>query len=133
MGNLELLGGTSGAFYRNLRIGQGAVIGNNVTINLDADVVIEKNVSLGPNVLIYTGTHHLGPGSKRRLPDLVAKPVVIEEGSWIGLGAVILPGVVVRRGSVVAAGSVVTQEVPPNSYVEGNPARVVRQLPWGDR
>jgi galactoside O-acetyltransferase/maltose O-acetyltransferase len=64
---------------------------------------------------------------------VLAKPVVIEDGCWVGLGAMILPGITVGRGSVVAAGSVVASEVPANSYVEGNPARVVRQLPWGDR
>jgi acetyltransferase-like isoleucine patch superfamily enzyme len=58
---------------------------------------------------------------------------VIEAGSWIGLGALILPGVTIGGGSVVAAGAVVTEAVPAHSYVEGNPARVVRQLPWADR
>ena len=82
---------------------------------------------------IYTGTHHLGPGSNRRLPALLAKPVVVERGCWVGLGAMILPGVNLGHGSVVAAGAVVTEEVPPDSYVEGNPAKVVRQLPWGNR
>jgi maltose O-acetyltransferase len=64
---------------------------------------------------------------------VLAKPVVIEDGSWLGLGALILPGVTVGHGSIVAAGAVVMETVPPDSYVEGNPARVVRQLPWGNR
>ena len=82
---------------------------------------------------IYTGTHQLGPGSSRRLGDVLARSVVIEDGCWVGLGAMILPGVTIGRGSVVAAGSVVGAGVPANSYIEGNPAQVVRQLPWGDR
>ena len=65
--------------------------------------------------------------------EVVAKPVTIERGAWIGLGALILPGVTVGHGSIVGAASVVTTSVPPNTYVEGNPAKVVRSLPWGDR
>jgi maltose O-acetyltransferase len=133
MGNLELLAGSGHGFYDKLHIAEGAVIGNHVTINLDEHVTICRNVSVGPFVLIYTATHPLGPGSNRRLSTTVAKPVVIGEGSWIGLGAMLLPGVCVGQGSVVAAGSVVSETVPPNVYVEGNPARVIRQLPWGDR
>jgi acetyltransferase-like isoleucine patch superfamily enzyme len=47
--------------------------------------------------------------------------------------AVIVPGVTVGRGAIVAAGAVVLADVPPNTYVEGNPARVVRRLGWADR
>jgi maltose O-acetyltransferase len=133
MGNLELLAGSPNGFYDKLHIGSGTVLGNHITINLDADVHIGANVSLSPFVRIYTGTHHLGPGSNRRLDPLIAKTVVIEDGCWIGLGAMILPGVTVGHGSIVAAGAVVTEGVPADSYVEGNPARVIRQLPWGDR
>ena len=133
MGNLELLAGSADSFYDKLHVGRDTVIGNHVTINLDAAVTIGNNVSLSPFVRIYTSTHQLGPGSSRRLPGVLAKPVVIEEGCWVGLGAMILPGVTLGHGTVVAAGAVVVQEVPPDSYVEGNPANVVRQLPWGDR
>jgi acetyltransferase-like isoleucine patch superfamily enzyme len=132
MSNLRLVSGVQG-FYDKLDIGPGVVTGARVTINVDAPVRLGRNVSLGPEVIIYTGTHKLGPGSQRRLQDLVAKPVTIEDGCWIGLAAIILPGVTIGHGSVVAAGAVVTQDVPPDSYVEGNPAQVVRKLPWGNR
>ncbi|MGI9146791.1 MAG: acyltransferase [Chloroflexota bacterium] len=133
MGNLELPSGSQIGFYDKLHVGSGVVIGNHVTINLDSEVRIGANVALSPFVRIYTGTHHLGPGSNRRLARVVGKSVAIEDGCWIGLGATILPGVTVGHGSIIAAGAVVTEAVPPNSYVEGNPARVIRQLPWGDR
>jgi acetyltransferase-like isoleucine patch superfamily enzyme len=44
-----------------------------------------------------------------------------------------LPGVHVGRGAVVAAGAVVLEDVAPNTLVAGNPARVVKELPLGDR
>jgi acetyltransferase-like isoleucine patch superfamily enzyme len=134
MGNIELLVGSSIDFYDKLHIASGTVIGQHVTINIDAEVSIGKNVAVSPFVRIYTATHPLGPGSSRRLgSSMIAKPVVVEDGCWIGLGAMILPGVTIGHGSIVAAGAVVMESTPPDSYIEGNPAKVVRQLPWGDR
>jgi acetyltransferase-like isoleucine patch superfamily enzyme len=131
MGNIRL---TSAApdFYRKLTIGEGATLADGITINLDGKVTIGKNAAIAPHVVIYTGSHQIGPGSKR-IGDFTSLPVTIEEGAWVRVGAIIVPGVTVGRGSIVAAGAVVLKDVPPNAYVEGNPAQVVRQLPWGYR
>lgn len=131
MGNLRL---TSAApdFYGKLSIGEGATLADEITINLDGKVTIGKNAAIAPHVVIYTGSHQIGPGSKR-IGDFTSLPVTIEEGAWVRVGAIIVPGVTVGRGSIVAAGAVVLKDVPPNTYVEGNPAQVVRQLPWGYR
>ena len=55
-----------------------------------------------------------------------AKAVRIEDGVWIGGGAVILPGVTVGRNAVIGAGAVVTKDIPANAVAVGNPARVIR-------
>ena len=60
--------------------------------------------------------------------DHVDGSIVIEDGAWIGAGAIILPNVVVGARSVVGAGSVVTRSVPPGCVVAGNPARLLRRL-----
>jgi maltose O-acetyltransferase len=132
LGPLEVLSGIAG-IERRLIIGNDVVISSHVTINTDDVVRLEDNVSIGPFVRIYTGTHAIGPGSRRMMLLPTSKPVTIERGAWIGIRALILPGVTVGRGSIVGAGSVVTADVPPNTYVEGNPAKVIRTLPWGDR
>jgi acetyltransferase-like isoleucine patch superfamily enzyme len=62
-------------------------------------------------------------------PSVVARPVVVEDGAWIGMAALILPGVRIGAGAVVSAGAVVTSDVPPDTLVAGNPAAVVRSLP----
>jgi maltose O-acetyltransferase len=131
MGNLRLTGASPG-FYDNLSIDADAIIADRVTINLDGRVSIGKKVALGPNVVIYTATHKIGPGSGR-MGAFAALPVTIEDGAWVRLGAVLVPGVTIGHGSIVGAGAVVSKDVPPNTYVEGNPASVVRRLGWGDR
>jgi acetyltransferase-like isoleucine patch superfamily enzyme len=131
MGNLELKSAFPD-FYNKLVVGPGTTIADHVTINLDATVTLGTNVAVAPHVLIYTGSHRIGPGSMR-LGNGAGLCVTIEDGAWIRLGAIIVPGVTVGRGSIVAAGAVVLKDVPPNSYVEGNPAQVIRRLPWGDR
>jgi maltose O-acetyltransferase len=131
IGNIRFYTGQKD-IYTKLKVGSQVVIGHEVVLNLDTDITIEDNVSIGPHVLIYTGTHPLGRGSMRRMPQLLAKPVKLERGCWVGLGAIILPGVTVGAGSVVAAGSVIKQNVPPHTLVEGNPAVVVQKLPWAN-
>jgi maltose O-acetyltransferase len=131
MGPVRLLGG--GRRATNLVLGRGVVIGSEVTINLDGPVTIGDGASIGPFARIYTATHAIGPGSRRMTPTASGRPVVIGRGAWIGLGSIVLPGVTIGDGCVVGAGSVVTVDVEPHTYVEGNPARVVRSLPWRDR
>jgi galactoside O-acetyltransferase len=131
-GPLRVIGGAE-EFQKNLIVGSNVIISTNVTINVDDLVSIEDSASIGPFVRIYTASHAVGPGSRRMMPYVVGRPVTVGRGAWIGLGAMILPGVTIGRGSVVAAGSVVTADVPPNVYVEGSPAKVARELPWGDR
>ena len=52
--------------------------------------------------------------------------MTLAANTWIGAGAIILPGVTVGRDSIVGAGSVVTRDVPAGAVAVGNPARVVR-------
>jgi len=127
LGYVHLVGPRDAA--RNLRVGTGTVIGPGVTLCLDAPITIGKNVSLGPRAVLYTATHPLGAGSRRMLLDVSARPIVVDDGAWVGLGAIILCGVRVGRGSVVAAGAVVNRDVPDDVLVAGNPAEIVEDLP----
>jgi maltose O-acetyltransferase len=129
LGHVALVGPKHAA--GNLRIGPGCVIAPGVTFCFDAPITIGKNVSIGPRVTLYTATHSLGLESRRMHLHTAARPIVIEDGAWVGFGAVILAGVRVGRGAVVSAGSVVTSDVPDNHLVAGNPATVVEALPSG--
>lgn len=121
--------GSGAGLYERLVIGDGSFIGTKPFFNLDDTIVIGRNAAIGPFVRIYTSTHDIGPSTGRRSPAVIAKPVTIEDGAWIGVGATVLAGVTVGRGSVVAAGSLVQRDVEPNTLVSGVPAVPVRDLP----
>lgn len=112
-----------------LRVGPGCILGPDVTFCLDAAVTLGSNVSIGPRAVLYTATHALGGESRRMRFDVMARPIVVEDGAWIGLGAMILAGVRIGRGAVVAAGAVVGEDVPDNALVRGNPAVLAELLP----
>ncbi|MCC2670546.1 MAG: transferase hexapeptide repeat containing protein [Armatimonadetes bacterium] len=131
LGAIKLVGG--GDVASRLVLAEGVTIAPGVTFGLDARITIGKNASVSPNVVLYTGTHGLGFGSQRMLPRVIPKEIQVEEGVWIGMHSLILPGVVLGRGCVVSAGAVVTEDVPPNALVAGNPAVVQQLLPFGDR
>ena len=110
-----------------LRIGDRCVIGRGSHIVAHADIRIGDDVWTGPYVYITDQNHgYSDPDTPigRQLP--VNKPVEVGAGTWLGAGAIVLPGARIGRNVVVAAGSVVRGEVPDHSVVAGVPARVVR-------
>ncbi|CAM3887198.1 sugar O-acetyltransferase [Alkalicoccus chagannorensis] len=92
-----------------------------------AEIRIGDNCMLGPGVHLYTASHPLG-AEERNSGSEFAIPITIGDNVWIGGAAVINPGVMIGTGAVVASGAVVTKEVPPNTVVGGNPARVLKHL-----
>jgi maltose O-acetyltransferase len=113
--------------------GKNIYLGDHVFLNvlctiLDTNQVhIGNHAMIGPGVQIYTAAHHLQADMRNQGWE-IAKPVVIEENVWLGGSAILLPGVTVGRNAVVGAGAVVTRDVPANTVVAGNPARVIRKI-----
>ena len=111
-----------------LHLGDRCVIGRGSHIVAHYSIEIGDDVYTGPYVYITDQNHRYEDISTpigRQWP--VNSAVRIGAGSWLGTGAVILPGATIGRNVVVAAGSVVRGTVPDNSVVAGVPARVVRQ------
>lgn len=108
-------------------------IGQNSTMNYKCivdnwdQVTIGKNVGVGIGVQLITSSHDFSRADLRAGAMSFA-PVSIEDGAWIGSGAIVLPGVTVGRGAVVAAGAVVTADVAQHTLVGGVPARLIRSL-----
>ncbi|MDB5711923.1 MAG: bacterial transferase hexapeptide family protein 1 [Sphingomonas bacterium] len=110
----------------NIRIGRNVFINQNCTMYDLGGIDIGDDVMIGPNVSLITSGHPIEPS--RRRDGVTASPIVIEAKVWIAAGVTIIGGVTVGENSVVAAGSVVTHDVPRNTLVGGNPARVIRSI-----
>jgi len=110
----------------DISVGRNVFINQNCTFYDLGGLDIADDVMIGPNVSLITSGHPIEPA--RRRACVVAKPIVIERNVWIAAGAIVIGGVTIGENSVVAAGSVVTRDVPPNSLVGGNPARVIRSI-----
>jgi acetyltransferase-like isoleucine patch superfamily enzyme len=110
----------------DISVGRNIFVNQNCTFYDLGGLDIGDDVMIGPNVSIITSGHPIEPSQRRDF--VVAKPIVIERNVWIAAGATIIGGVTVGENSVVAAGSVITKDVPPNTLVGGNPARVIRSI-----
>ena len=110
----------------DISVGRNVFVNQNCTFYDLGGLYIADDVMIGPNVSIITSGHPIDPSQRRA--SVVAKPIVIERNVWIAAGATIIGGVTVGENSVVAAGSVVTKNVPPNTLVGGNPAKIIRSI-----
>ena len=109
-----------------IRVGRNVFVNQNCTFYDLGGLDIADDVMIGPNVSIITASHPLEPSQRRAAT--IGRPIVIERNVWIAAGATIIGGLTVGENSVVAAGSVVTRDVPQNTLVGGNPARVIRSI-----
>jgi acetyltransferase-like isoleucine patch superfamily enzyme len=94
-------------------------------------VVIEDNVFIGHGVMFINDSYPRATtvdGSLQTEADWKVERTVISKGASIGSGATILSNTTVGENAIVGAGSVVTKDVPPNSIVAGNPAKVLRYI-----
>jgi len=108
-----------------VKIGSGCFV--NYVCEINAKTTIGDNVVIGPNVRFLSKTHEIG-SSDFRAGNLKYDPIRVESGVWIGGGVIVLGGVTIGGGAVVGAGSVVTKDVPEDSVVVGNPAKVIKKL-----
>ena len=94
-------------------------------MTIGRDVLIADGFSLATQISILRW-HPKAP--IRRQGDSFQGAVRLEDGCWIGIGAVILPGVTIGNNAVVGANAVVTKSVPARAIVVGVPAKIIRQL-----
>lgn len=118
-----------------LEIGEGVRFEANVHIGVIDEVVIERGVLVGSNVIIMDhnhGSYSDGPSEEELVvPPFYRKlssngPIRIGENAWIGDGAVILAGARIGKGAVIGAHAVVTGVVPDHSVVAGPRGRVIK-------
>ena len=121
--------------YRGEKYSPKVEIGNHVSIHNRFTVLSAAPISIGDDcllasdVLITSENHGMDPESHASYADnpLVAMPVNIGKGCWIGEKAVILPGVTLGEKCIVAAGAVVNKSFPPYTIVAGVPAKAIKE------
>lgn len=117
---------------RGLVIGDRCVIGARTCVTAHESIVVGDDVWFGQDVFVSDASHGYQELETPIGAQLgVHQPVAIGTGSWIGHGAIILPGTRIGRNVVVAAGSVVRGVVEDRAVVGGSPARVLRRFEPG--
>lgn len=107
-------------------------IGDRVFVNYGCSISAHTHVSIGDGCLIgqysiIMDCDYHAPGDGAGHGN--SRPIVIEDGVWIGARSIVLKGVRIGRGAIVAAGTVVTKDVPPGAKVGGVPARLLGSSP----
>jgi acetyltransferase-like isoleucine patch superfamily enzyme len=120
-----------GAF---VEVQKNAVIGKRCKISSHTfvceGVAIEDNVFVGHGVVFINDSYPRATtdGRLQTEADWNVEKTVVKQGASIGSGCTILAKVTIGENALVGAGSVVTKDVPANTIVVGNPARVVREI-----
>ncbi len=120
-----------GAFVevqKNASIGRRCKISSHTFIC--EGVTIEDNVFIGHGVTFINDSYPRATagGQLQSEADWTVEKTFVKRGASIGSGATILSKVTIGENAIVGAGSVVTKDVPANTIVAGNPARVLRTL-----
>lgn len=105
-----------------LEVGDHVWIGEEVWIENHGQVTIGKNSCISQGAMLLCGNHNY----KKTTFDLMAQPVTLEDGVWIGAHAVVCPGTTCREHSVLTVNSVGSGTLEPYSIYKGNPATKVK-------
>lgn len=121
--------GTFVEIQKNAKIGKNCKISSHTFIC--EGVIIEDEVFVGHNVTFINDLYPRATnrdGSLQTDDDWVCIKTVIKRGASIGSSATLLCGITVGENAIIGVGSVVTKDVPPNTIVAGNPAKVLRRV-----
>ena len=116
-----------------LVIGDGVFIGHGTSFAIADRISVGKYASIAGGCYIADTEGHSHYNPQKPIWEVPAgegdvSPVTIEDGVQISRNVMILKGVTIGARSVIGAGSVVRSDIPPDSIVMGNPARVVKKM-----
>ena len=122
-----------GAFVeiqKNARVGRRCKISSHTFVC--EGVTIEDCVFVGHGVTFINDSYPRATtptGQLQTEADWKVEKTIVKKGASIGSGSTILANVTIGEDAIVGAGSVVTKDVPPQTIVVGNPAKVLRRVP----
>jgi acetyltransferase-like isoleucine patch superfamily enzyme len=121
-----------GAF---VEVQKNAKIGRNCKISSHSficeGVIIEDDVFIGHGVTFINDIYPratVSSGELQTEKDWKVERTLVKRGASVGSGTTILANVTIGENALVGAGSMVTRDVPRDSIVAGNPARVLRSI-----
>lgn len=110
-----------------IHIGARTIVNVGGYLSGEGGLVIGEDVLIGPHAKLLSAGHAIDDGDVVIARNRITRArIVIEDGAWIGAGAIVLEGVTIGRGAVVAAGALVRQDVPAGMVAAGMPARLIR-------
>lgn len=110
-----------------LRIGARTIVNVGAYLSGEGGLEIGEDVLIGPHAKLLSAGHAIDEGDAIIARNRITRArIVVEDGAWIGAGAMVLEGVRIGRGAVVAAGALVRQDVPAGMVAAGMPAVLVR-------
>ncbi|MBO4445581.1 MAG: sugar O-acetyltransferase [Clostridia bacterium] len=111
----------------HVHLGHDVYFNFNCTLVDDGHIYIGNRVQFGPNVTVATAAHPTDPDERAKGLQY-NRDVHIGDNTWVGAGAIILPGITIGKNTVIGAGSVVTKDIPDNVIAVGNPCRVIKEI-----
>lgn len=121
--------GTFVEIQKNAKVGSNCKISSHTFIC--EGVTIEDDVFISHNVTFINDLYPRATSESGELQteeDWMCIPTLVKKGASVGSSATILCGVTIGENAMVGAGSVVTKDVPPNTIVAGNPAKVFKKI-----
>ena len=106
-----------------LIIGNHSWIGENAWLDSLEQITIGSNCCISQGACLCTGNHDWTDPAF----GLIVKPIIVQDGAWVGATAVVLPGVTVGSHAIVTAGSVLTGNADAYQVYQGNPALPVKR------
>jgi putative colanic acid biosynthesis acetyltransferase WcaF len=88
-----------------------------------AEITIGNNVCVSQNAMLLTGNHDY----KKAEFDLITKPIILEDGVWIGANTTVCPGIIAASHAVLTVGSIATKNLEAYCIYQGNPAVKVKE------